>query len=96
MTDSRKRVAILISGRGTNMAKLVEAAEDPSYPAEIAGVISDVPDAPGLIFAACLHKNLPLRLPSRLPPCLAFCFVHSRLQLPFVITEHDCAASHHC
>jgi formyltetrahydrofolate-dependent phosphoribosylglycinamide formyltransferase len=52
MTDTRKRVAILISGRGTNMAKLVEAAEDPSYPAEIAGVISDVPNAPGLIFAA--------------------------------------------
>jgi formyltetrahydrofolate-dependent phosphoribosylglycinamide formyltransferase len=52
MTDSRKRVAILISGRGTNMAKLIEAAEDPSYPAEIAGVISDVPEAPGLVFAA--------------------------------------------
>jgi formyltetrahydrofolate-dependent phosphoribosylglycinamide formyltransferase len=52
MTDARKRVAVLISGRGTNMAKLIEAAEDSTYPAEIAGVISDVPDAPGLVFAA--------------------------------------------
>jgi phosphoribosylglycinamide formyltransferase-1 len=52
MTESRKRVAILISGRGTNMARLVEAAKDPTYPAEIVGVISDMPDAPGLVFAA--------------------------------------------
>ncbi len=52
MTGTRKRAAILISGRGTNMARLIEAAEDPSYPAEIVGVISDVPDAPGLVFAA--------------------------------------------
>ena len=52
MTGTRKRTAILISGRGTNMARLIAAAEDPSYPAEIAGVISDVPDAPGLVFAA--------------------------------------------
>lgn len=52
MTDGRKRIAILISGRGTNMAKLIDAAEDPAYPAEIAGVISDMPEAPGLVFAA--------------------------------------------
>ncbi|MEW9838504.1 phosphoribosylglycinamide formyltransferase [Mesorhizobium marinum] len=52
MTEGRKRVAILISGRGTNMARLIEAAEDPTYPAEIAGVISDVADAAGLIYAA--------------------------------------------
>jgi phosphoribosylglycinamide formyltransferase-1 len=48
----RKRVAVLISGRGTNMARLVEAADDPGFPAEIAAVISDMPDAPGLQFAA--------------------------------------------
>jgi phosphoribosylglycinamide formyltransferase-1 len=52
MSNPRKRVAILISGRGTNMARLVEAAADPSYPAEVVGVISDMPDAPGLVFAA--------------------------------------------
>jgi len=51
MNGNRKRVAILISGRGTNMAKLIEAAEDPAYPAEIVGVISDMPDALGLVFA---------------------------------------------
>ena len=51
MTDTRKRTAILISGRGTNMARLIQAAEDPTYPAEIVGVLSDVPDAPGLVFA---------------------------------------------
>ncbi len=52
MSTSRKRTAILISGRGTNMARLIEAAADQTFPAIIAGVISDVPDAPGLTFAA--------------------------------------------
>ena len=51
MTELRKNVAILISGRGTNMARLVEAASDPAYPARVVGVISDMPEAPGLIFA---------------------------------------------
>lgn len=45
---SRKRVAILISGRGSNMAALIEAAKDKSYPAEIVLVISNRPDAAGL------------------------------------------------
>jgi phosphoribosylglycinamide formyltransferase-1 len=44
----RKRVAILISGRGSNMTALIEAAKNPSYPAEIVAVISNRPDAPGL------------------------------------------------
>ena len=35
MSVGKKRVAILISGRGTNMARLIEAAADPLYPAEI-------------------------------------------------------------
>ena len=47
----RKRVGILISGRGSNMAALVEAARDPAYPAEIVCVVSNRPDAPGLKFA---------------------------------------------
>jgi phosphoribosylglycinamide formyltransferase-1 len=48
---ARRRVAILISGRGTNMAALIEAAKDPSYPAEIALVLSNRPDAAGLVLA---------------------------------------------
>jgi phosphoribosylglycinamide formyltransferase-1 len=47
----RKRTAILISGRGSNMAALVAAAERPDYPAEIACVISNRPDAAGLATA---------------------------------------------
>ena len=45
---TRKRVAILISGRGSNMAALIEAARDPAFPAQIALVISNRPDAGGL------------------------------------------------
>jgi phosphoribosylglycinamide formyltransferase-1 len=48
---SRKRVAVLISGRGSNMAALIEAAKDKSYPAEIALVVSNRPDAAGLATA---------------------------------------------
>jgi phosphoribosylglycinamide formyltransferase-1 len=48
---ARKRVAILISGRGSNMRSLVEAARDLHYPAEIALVLSNVAAAPGLDFA---------------------------------------------
>jgi phosphoribosylglycinamide formyltransferase-1 len=44
----RKRVAVLISGRGSNMAALIEAAKDKNYPAEIALVVSNRPDAGGL------------------------------------------------
>ena len=45
---SRKRVAVLISGRGSNMAALIEAAKDKNYPAEIALVVSNVAAAGGL------------------------------------------------
>ncbi len=48
MSHSRKRVAILISGRGSNMRSLIEAAEDADFPAEIALVLSNRPDAGGL------------------------------------------------
>ena len=44
----RKRVAVLISGRGSNMAALIEAAKDKDYPAEIALVLSNKADAAGL------------------------------------------------
>ncbi len=44
----KRRVAILISGRGSNMAALIKAAAAADYPAEIAVVISNRADAPGL------------------------------------------------
>ncbi|MEZ5647591.1 MAG: phosphoribosylglycinamide formyltransferase [Alphaproteobacteria bacterium] len=48
---ARRRVAVLISGRGSNLEALLKAAESPSYPAEIALVISNRPNAPGLAHA---------------------------------------------
>lgn len=53
----RKRVGVLISGRGSNMEALVDAARDPAYPAEIACVVSNRPDAAGLKFAQ--GRNIP-------------------------------------
>jgi phosphoribosylglycinamide formyltransferase 1 len=72
MTQSwpaRKRVAVLISGRGSNMAALVEAAKAADYPAEIALVASNRPEADGLTLArtqgiatfAVSHKGFPDR-----------------------------------
>jgi phosphoribosylglycinamide formyltransferase-1 len=65
----RCRVAVLISGRGSNMASLIEAAQAPGYPAEIALVLSNRPEAPGLARAAAAgiatavvdHKTHPER-----------------------------------
>jgi phosphoribosylglycinamide formyltransferase-1 len=65
----KKRVAILISGRGSNMRALIEAAKAKDYPAEIVLVISNVADAGGLDFAR--KHNIPTevvehkRFPSR-------------------------------
>jgi phosphoribosylglycinamide formyltransferase 1 len=44
----KRRVAILISGRGSNMTALVEAARRQDFPAEIVVVISNMADAAGL------------------------------------------------
>jgi phosphoribosylglycinamide formyltransferase-1 len=48
---AKLRIGILISGRGSNMAALIEAAKAADYPAEIALVVSNVADAPGLALA---------------------------------------------
>lgn len=45
---TKKRVAVLISGRGSNMAALIEAAKADDYPAAIVLVVSNRPDALGL------------------------------------------------
>jgi phosphoribosylglycinamide formyltransferase-1 len=47
-----KRIAVLISGRGSNMEALIDAASVSGYPAKVVGVISNVADAPGLRSAA--------------------------------------------
>jgi len=44
----RKRIAVLISGRGTNLQALIDATNDPNYPAQIALVLSNIAGAPGL------------------------------------------------
>jgi phosphoribosylglycinamide formyltransferase-1 len=51
VSEPKKRVAILISGRGSNMMALVEAARAPAYPAEIVSIIASRPDAAGLAWA---------------------------------------------
>ncbi len=48
----KRRVAILISGRGSNLAALLAAARDPTYPADVALVMSNRPKAAGLDHAA--------------------------------------------
>ena len=66
---SKRRVAILISGRGTNMVSLVEAARVPDFPADIVLVISNRPGAAGVERARELglkttvidHKTFPSR-----------------------------------
>lgn len=65
----RLRTAVLISGRGSNLQALIDAARDPAYPAEIALVVSNVPGAFGLERARQAsiatkivdHKNFPDR-----------------------------------
>lgn len=44
----RLKLAVLISGRGTNLQALIDSCADPSFPAEIALVMTNVPGAAGL------------------------------------------------
>lgn len=50
----KRRVGVLISGRGSNMVALAEAAQHADYPAEIATVIANDVSAPGLALAASM------------------------------------------
>jgi len=47
----RLRVAVLISGRGSNLKALLDATRDPAFPAEIVLVLSNRPEAAGLEIA---------------------------------------------
>jgi len=66
---AKKRVAILISGRGSNMRALIDAAKAPDYPAEIVGVFSNKAEALGLAYAEAVaiptavrsHRDYPDR-----------------------------------
>ena len=51
---NKVKTAILISGRGSNMTALINAAQDPSFPAKITIVISNDPSARGLEMAQSL------------------------------------------
>jgi phosphoribosylglycinamide formyltransferase-1 len=63
------KLGVLISGRGTNLQSLIDACAAPGFPAEIAVVISNRPDAAGLARAAAAgiparvvdHKRYPAR-----------------------------------
>ncbi|MCS0493605.1 phosphoribosylglycinamide formyltransferase [Ancylobacter sp. MQZ15Z-1] len=57
---SKPRVGVLISGRGSNMMSLIEAAAAPDFPAEIGCVISNRPDAHGVVRAQA--ANIPTRI----------------------------------
>ena len=48
---AKTKIAVLISGRGSNMQALIEAAKNETFPAEIVLVASNNPDAPGLAIA---------------------------------------------
>lgn len=52
--SAKRAVAVLLSGRGSNMVALAEAAARPDYPARIVTVLSDKADAPGLSRARAL------------------------------------------
>jgi len=66
---TRKRVGVLISGRGSNLQALINACKTRDYPAEIVLVISNVPQAQGLLRAEAAliptrtldHKDFPSR-----------------------------------
>jgi phosphoribosylglycinamide formyltransferase-1 len=50
--SAKRKVGVLISGRGSNLKSLIEACADANYPAEIVLVISNVAEAGGLAHAA--------------------------------------------
>lgn len=56
----KRRTAVLISGRGSNLAALLRAARDPAYPADIALVIANRSEAGGLAYAA--EAGVPARV----------------------------------
>ncbi|MCX7020782.1 MAG: phosphoribosylglycinamide formyltransferase [bacterium] len=62
---SRKRIGIMISGRGSNMVALIEACRDGRLDAEAALVLSDTPDAAGLAKARALGVTARALVPEK-------------------------------
>lgn len=60
--DRKLRLAVLISGRGSNLQSIIDACRIDSFPAEIAVVISNIEDAYGLVRAK--DNNIPTRFVS--------------------------------
>ena len=52
-----KKLAILLSGRGSNFIAISAAVESGTIPAEIVGVVSNVKDAEGILYAK--DRNYP-------------------------------------
>jgi len=69
---ARVKTAVLVSGRGTNMTALFEAAKDPSYPAEIVLVVSDTYGAAAIDVAAAAGAEVALVPREDQPNRLAF------------------------
>jgi phosphoribosylglycinamide formyltransferase-1 len=58
--NNRLKIGVLISGNGTNLQSLIDAAQQANFPAEIALVISNTPNAFGLTRAA--KANIPFEV----------------------------------
>ena len=67
--STKRRVGVLLSGRGSNLQALIDAAKAPDYPAELVLVVSNVPDVQGLARAEAAgiptctvnHRDFPSR-----------------------------------
>lgn len=82
---NRPRVAILISGRGSNMVALLEAAAHPDYPADIALVISNRADAGGL------DRARDMGVPALVVPSRGRTREDFEVELSAVLAAHDIA-----
>ena len=67
--STKRRVGVLLSGRGSNLQAMIDAATAPDYPAELVLVVSNVPDVQGLARAEAAgiptctvnHRDFPSR-----------------------------------
>jgi phosphoribosylglycinamide formyltransferase-1 len=68
----RARVVVLVSGGGTNLGALLDAADQPDYPAQIVGVGSDRPSVPALERAASAGVETFVVVPDQYPSRVAW------------------------